>query len=57
MIRCRCGTFSTYGLTCTRCRSEKTSYKQSPIPEGFQEVEPDKDENLDELEDSEDLPE
>jgi len=52
MIRCRCGTYSNYGLTCARCKSEKTSYKQEFIPEGFQELDLD-DEDFDEDEDLE----
>lgn len=29
MIRCRCGTYTTLGLSCSRCRPEKSYYKSS----------------------------
>ena len=58
MIRCRCGVWTDYGLTCSRCRADGCSYEEElGKPEGTdKEVTEDEEVELAEDDDEEEDP-
>lgn len=49
MIRCKCGVFTDYGLTCVNCRQDAYRNLTKPIDDDLEDTPP--------LEDDDELPE
>jgi len=50
VIRCRCGTYSNYGLSCSNCRTPYSIIPKTPVDKNDEEEETEEMESLEEIE-------